>query len=536
MSELTHRKPKKKLLSLPSVAGLLVATALIGQVLGFLRVKIIIANFPTTGPQGTDAYFAAFTIPDFFFFAVAAGALGVAFMPVLSDHLERGDSRRAWQISSSLLNFMALIMLFVGLLIVLFPQQLLSIVAPELVKNPEQLHNAVNIMRFLAFNPFLFTIGGIIASVQQTMGRFFFYAIAPIFYNLSIIASVYLFRDNIGIIGLGIGAFIGAVVQLLVILVGLKNSGYHWRPKINFKDKDFRLVLRNLPPRSIDQGADQVNVMVETRFANQLKDGDVTNYNIAYTLHTAPILLIGTAISTAAFPRLNARLSQGRPDLFRRDFLRILRVMIWIAIPVAIITFFLRGYLTRAIFSDSSSQIAVILGFLTVAIFFRIIYALVSRWFYAQKDTRTPLYVSLFTIALNITLAYFLTKKTGYGVAGLAIAQSIVAAVEVGIMYVIMGIRDHKLFTDVEFWSGCLKIVSVSGFSLVVGYIMVKLLPLSVTDVGFVTLSTKMFAIALPVFATHVFLSWLFDLDEAKAMLGTIKRFILRPIKGAPVS
>jgi putative peptidoglycan lipid II flippase len=536
MSETAHKKPKKPLLSLPSVAGLLVATALIGQIVGFLRVKIINGNFPTTGPQSTDAYFAAFAIPDFFFFAVAAGALGVAFMPVLSDHLERGDRKRAWQISSSLLNFMAVIMLFVGIAIALFPAQLLSLVVPELVKDPEQLNNAVNIMRFLAFNPFLFTIGGIIASVQQTMGRIFFYAIAPIFYNLSIIASVYIFKDNIGLIGLGVGAFIGAIVQLLVILMGLKSSGYHWRPHINFKDKDFRLVLRNLPPRSLDQGADQLNAMVEMRFANQLKQGDVSHYNIAYTLHAAPILLIGTAISTAAFPRLNARLSQGRPDLFRRDFLRILRVMIWIAIPVSIITFFLRGYLARAIFSDGSSQIAIILGFLVVAIFFRIIYALVSRWFYAQKDTRTPLYVSLFTIALNITLAYYLTKKTGYGVAGLAIAQSIVAAVEVAILYVIMGMRDRKLFTDIEFWGGCLKIISVSGFSLVVGYIMVKLLPLSATDIGFVTLGTKMLAIALPVFATHVFLSWLFDLDEAKAMLGTIKRFILRPIRGAPVS
>lgn len=523
-------------MSLPSVAGLLVATTLIGQVLGFLRTKLVSANFPLVGPQSTDAYFAAFTIPDFFFFAVAAGALGVAFMPVLSDHLEGGDRKRAWEISSSLLNLMAIVMLVVGIVIFAFAEPLLGIVAPKLAHDPASLHNAATIMRFLAFNPFLFTLGGIVASVQQTMGRFFFYAIAPIFYNLSIIVGIFIFRDNIGLIGLGIGAFVGGILQFLIILMGMIKSGYHWHPRINFKDKDFRTVLRNLPPRSLDQGADQVNVMVETRFASNLGSGNISSYNYAYTLHAAPILLIGTTIATAAFPRLTARLSQRRFDLFRRDFLRILRVMIWIAIPTAIISFFLRGYLARAIFSNVSPKISAIFGYLVVAIFFRILYALMSRWFYAQKDTKTPLFVSIFTITLNITLAFFLTQKTSYGVVGLALAQSIVAATEVAILFVIMAKRDRKLIKDASFWGGLLRIISVSGFALAVGYLMVSLFPLTVNDIGIVTLGTKMLAIAVPTFAVHVLISWIFGLSEAKDMLRTVKRFVLRPIRGAKIS
>lgn len=87
--------------------------------------------------------------------------------------------------------------------------------------------------------------------------------------------------------------------------------------------------------------------MVETNLASSPALGGATavgNYNTAYVLHTAPILLIGTAISTAVFPRLNARLSQGRPDLFRQDFLRTLRLMIWITMPVVVVSFFARGY------------------------------------------------------------------------------------------------------------------------------------------------------------------------------------------------
>src|SRR5215475_13020068 len=111
---------KKVRVSIGNTAALLIATSLIGQMLGFLRTKLVNANFPITGPHSTDAYFAAFSIPDFFFFTLAAGALGVAFMPVLSDRLHKGDKRAVWELSASLMNFLAIIMFFVGLIILIF--------------------------------------------------------------------------------------------------------------------------------------------------------------------------------------------------------------------------------------------------------------------------------------------------------------------------------------------------------------------------------------------------------------------------------
>src|SRR6266550_1226902 len=93
---------------LANVAVLLVGTSLFGQILGFLRTKLVNANFPATGPHSTDAYFAAFNIPDFFFFTLAAGALGVAFMPILSDHLHKGDKKGVWELSNSLLNLLSM--------------------------------------------------------------------------------------------------------------------------------------------------------------------------------------------------------------------------------------------------------------------------------------------------------------------------------------------------------------------------------------------------------------------------------------------
>jgi len=527
MNKFLNRANKRA--SLGNAAALLIVISLLGQVLGFLRYKMVNANFPPIGPQSTDAYFAAFKIPDFFFFTLAAGALGVAFMPILSDHLSKGDKKGVWELSNSLLNLMAILMAIVGVIIIVFARPILhNIVAPALP--PAQLNNAVTIMRIIAFNPMLFAISGVLTSVQQTYGRFFFYAMAPIGYNIAIIISIFVFRNNIGIVGLGIGAMVGAVLQLLVVLFGLPGISFRWRPKIMWRSSDFRLILRQLPPRSVDQGIDSINSIVETNLAARIGLGNISYYENAYILGTTPVLLVGTAIATAAFPRLNERLSQGRPDLFRNEFLKILRVMIWIAAPMTIICYFARGYFARLIYTTSAPQIALIFGFLAGAIFFRTLYAIISRWFYAQKDTVTPLLVSIFAIALNIYLAVTLSRPTAYGIAGLAMAQSIVAFAEVTILFGVMLYRDPKLFNK-KFWGGVLRIVSVTGFSLLAAYTMITLLPLTLGDKGFITLGVKVGAIVAVTFGVHVYVSWLFGLEEVGPVIRKVRGIISSTVR-----
>ena len=511
-------------LSLGSAAMLLSSTALVGTVLGILRTKLINANFNNFE---SDAYFAAFKIPDFVFFTLASGALGVAFLPILSERL-RKNKQAAWDVASYILNALAVVAFFAALFIMIFAGPLLKyVVAPGFT--PEQLQLAIAIMRIISVNIFLFAISTVLTTVQQAVGRFFFMAIAPLFYNGCIIASIFIFGNRFGIVGLGLGVAIGAVLQLLVVALGMIGMNFRFRLAINFKNKSFREVLRILPARSIDQGMDYIEGIVETRFASELSIGSVTNYENALILHNAPVALIGTAISTAAFPRLTDRLAQGRSDLFRKDFLKILRTMIWIAAPVAVLSFFARGYLARIIFARSNREIALIFGFLCIAIFFRIIYTMVSRYFYAHKDTKTPLYVSLFVIALNIFLAYSLSKPNVYGVAGLAIAQSIVAFTEVFTLMTIMVYRDHKFF-DIEFFRSVLRIFSVTGFSAVTGYLAVHFLPLNQLDQG-LGLIVKLALITLIVFSVHITLSYVFGFDEAKLVVERLKRIVLRPVK-----
>jgi putative peptidoglycan lipid II flippase len=440
----------------------------------------------------------------------------------------RGDRKGVWELSTSLLNLLMLVMAGVAVIIFVFAPQLVHyVVTPKMT--PVQLHTTVTIMRFLALNPLLFTISGVLTAVQQTFGRFFFYALAPLFYNLSIIISIFIFKHNLGIIGLGVGALAGAILQLLVVLCGLIGTKFHWHRRIMWRNKEFRLILKQLPPRSLDQGIDQVESIVETHYARNLGQGNISYYNNAYVLSTAPIMLIGTAISTAAFPQLNNRLAQGRPDLFRRDFLMILRGMIWITMPVVVISYFARGYLARLIYSRDSEQIALIFGFLSVFIFFTTLYTIISRWFYAHKDTKTPLFVSLFTITLNVLLVSHLARASSYGVSGLAITQSIVSMVEVLILSIIMLKRDPKLF-DRAFWGGVTRIISVTGFSVVAGIIMVTFLPLGANDRGFLTLGTKLALIAGVTLGVHIGISALFGLDEVKPIFNRLRKLLFRPL------
>ncbi len=503
-------------------------TMLGAQVLGFVRTMLINGKYGTTGPESTDAYFAAFKIPDFFFYLVAAGALSVAFIPILTEHIKRYDRKGVWQLVSSLFNLMGIIMFVLGVVIFIFADKFIHIVAPGMT--PEQFADATAIMRLIAFNPMFFTLAGILTSAQQVFGRFFFLAISPVVYNLCIIISIYVFEGSLGLRGIGIGAMIGGAMQLVVAMIGLWGLSFKWVPKINFKSMDFRRILRQLPARSLDQGIDSVNSIVETNRARTIGEGVISHYENAYILHSAPILLIGSSISTGAFPRLAERLADKRPDLFRKDFNDVLRVLLWLTFPVVIVTFFARGYLARLIFKDGSPEIATLLMFLSVAILFRVVYSLISRYFYAHKDTLTPLIISVFAIVLNIILVFALTRPDAYGFSGLAIAQAIVSGVEVAVIGVVMVLRDRKIIGK-KFFDMLLRLLAASGFTIISAFIMMTIFPLQITDRGFFVLGGKLALIVSVIFTTHILMTAAYGFSEARNVLKTIGRLAFGSVR-----
>jgi len=523
-----------KRLTVQLAAALLAGSTLISSGLGLFRDRLLNSYYYDTYPVGIDAYTVAFTIPDFMFFILVSGALSVTFIPVFNQRLASGNKKSAWELSSSMINFMALVTLIASILIIIFAEPLVRyVVGPGLDESGRNL--AISMMRVIAVNPFLFAVATVIASMQQAVGRFTFFALAPTIYNVGIIIGTVFFTNGInifgwqvfegGIMGVALGVVLGAILQLLVSTIGLMGLGFDYRFKIYWKNKGFRKVLSLLPARSLDQGADYLNGIVEINLASRMAAGTVRAYQQATTLHMVPINLIGVAISTAAFPGMTERLSQGRPDLFKKELQAVLRVLVWLALPVATIAFFTRGYLVNFIKNGGDPLMAGLLGILVVAILFRSIYHLAARSFYAQQDTKTPLYISIFAISLNIVLAVWFTMELNMGAYGLAWAQSLVAAIEVAILFVIMARRIPGLF-DKVFVKAIGRMMSATGFMAIVTYLSVFFLPLQNQDQSFLATFPKFAMIVVISLAAYVGFSRLLRLGEVDPVLDRFKSLL----------
>jgi putative peptidoglycan lipid II flippase len=534
----TLSKLNKKL-PLHRAAALLAGSSLIASLLGLFRERIFNSLYYITYPQGADAYRVAFSIPDFMFIILVSGALSVSFIPVFNQRLATGNKKSAWELSTSTINLMALATLVASILIIIFAEPLVKyVVGPGLTESGSAL--AISMMRVIAVSPFLFAIATVITSMQQAVGRFAFFALAPALYNVGIIIGLLFFTNGItifgwqvfegGIMGVALGVVLGAMLQLIVSTIGLFGMGFDYRFKIFWKNKGFRRVLRLLPPRSLDQGIDYVNSIVETNLASRMVAGSVNAYQQVTALVYMPINLIGVAISTAAFPRMTERIAEGRPDLFRKELQQVLRVIIWLAIPVSVIALLARGYVVNFIVNGGDPYMASILGVLGIAILFRSVYFISVRSFYAQQDTKTPLYISLFTIGLNITLAVWFTMGLNAGVQGLAWAVVIVSIVELSILFVLMARRIPGLF-DKPFVSAIGRMLSSAGLMALVTYGMVVLFPLSATDQSFLDTFPKFALITLASFIVYLFFSNLFKLAEATPVLNRMQKILFKRLK-----
>ena len=528
-------------LNVKLAATILAGSTLLSSLLGFFRDRLLnSAYMPSENgvlagyPVGLDAYTAAFMVPDFMFAVLVSGALSVTFIPVFNERWVKGNKQSAWQISSSMINFMALITMAASVLIIIFADPLMKyLIAPGLSESGHAL--AVSMMQVIAVNPFIFAVAAVIASIQQAVGRFMFCALAPMLYNIGIIIGTVWFTGGVnlfgwqifdgGIMGVALGVVLGSFLQLIVSAVGLAGLGFDYNFKIYWRNKGFRKVLSLLPARSVDQGMDYVVSLVEVNLASRLVDGTVRAYQQALTLHMMPINLIGVAISNAAFPQLTEHLGEGRNDLFQKDLRSLLRIIFWMALPVSVVIFFTRGYVVHFIRNGGNQLIAGILGCLVVAILFRTIYHMAARAFYARQDTKTPLYISIFSITLNIILAIVLSMVLKMGAYGLAWAQSTVAVLEVVVLLAVMNRQMPKLF-DMTFVRAIFKMIIAGTITGVVCYIAVLIMPFRYHDDSFFSAFPKFAIISLVSFGAYAAASKWLKLPEIDPILARLKKVL----------
>ena len=525
-------------LSIKASAIILASSTLVSALLGIFRDRLLNSYYLDTYPTGIDAYTAAFTIPDFMFFILTSGALAVSFIPVFNQRLVTGNKKSAWELSSSVLNLMALVTLIASILIMIFADPLVRYVVGPGLDEPGTIL-AINMMRVIAINPFLMSISTVLSSIQQAVGRFVFYALAPAVYNIGILIGIVWFTNGInifgvqifdgGIMGVALGVVFGAILQVIISLIGLIGLGVDYEIKIYWKNHGFRSVLRLLPARSLDQGIDYVNTIVNTNLSSRMGAGAMRSFQQATSLHQMPVNLIGVAISTAFFPKMTEDLGEGKEEEYLATFRVALRSIIWISLPVAVISFFARGYVVSFIKNGGDTLIASVLGTLVLAIFARSVFHIASRGFYARQDTRTPFVVSIVAVGLSTILAVLFTIW-GFGPEGLGYAQSIGAVLEIIILLGLLNRRSKRKLFNKSFWKGMSRMTLATVITGAVCYSMTKFFPLRSTDASLLAILPKFLLISITSAIAYIAAGYFLDLPEVQPIVAKIKKILFRNV------
>ncbi len=526
-------------LSVKTAAIVLASSTLVSALLGIFRDRWLNSMYYDTYPAGLDAYTAAFTVPDFLYFIITSGALAVTFIPVFNQRLVAGNKKSAWELSTSTLNFLALISFIASIFIMIFADPLVRyIVAPGL--NEQSMPLAINMMRVIAINPFLFSISTVLSSMQQAVKRFVFYAIAPALYNVGIIVGILVFTNGInifgwqifegGIMGVAIGVVFGALLQLFASIIGMVGIGFQYNFKIYWKNQGFRTVLKLLPTRSADQSIDYVMSILNTNLASRMGEQAIRAYQQAASLKSMPVNLIGVAISTAFFPKLSEDAASEDIEKFTDTFKQSLSTIVWISLPVAIIAFFIRGYVVNFIKNGGDPKIASVLGSFVVAIFFQSVFHIASRGFYARQNTKIPLILSVVSFAVQLVFA-LIFSASGFGPEGLAYALSISALVEVSLLLIILNKQMKGKIFDKTMISSLTRILIASAIAGMASYAMTKIMPLRAADNSFLSTFPKFCVICAVSLLVYIGACVALKIEEVRPVINKVRQVLFKNVK-----
>jgi putative peptidoglycan lipid II flippase len=420
--------------------GILMAAFFLNKILAIGR-QIVIAQAFGTGSD-YDAFVAAFRLPDILFMIISGGALGTAFIPILSERLTHRplDDPEGWKLSSGVLNTLLLVALGASLIGVVFALPLVQwFVAPGFSLDNQIL--TANLMRLTLISTIIFSISSLAGAVLHTRQHFFLPAIAPLIYNGGIMIGAIFLAEAYGVYGLIWGAILGSVGHLLVQIPGLMRHGLKYYPIFDWGDSDLWHILKLMGPRVLNIIVIQINFVVMFNLASYLGTGTVSALDYGWDLMQMPQTIIGSAIGIVLFPTLSELAARGDIAGLRQTLAQTLRIILALAIPAMVGLIVLGRPIIRVMFErgefgpESTAAVYQSLQFWALALIAHCALEVVNRVFYAQKDTITPLLSSLVSMVINLLLALALYRSLLAG--GLALSNGVAVTVEVLIMLVI---------------------------------------------------------------------------------------------------
>ena len=430
-----------------SAAIIIAGATLINKFVGLARDRAI-AHYFGAGPI-TDAYYAAFKIPDFIYTLLVVGALTAGFIPTFTKLLNLGDNKKAaWRLSSNILNILFLALLvFCGLGIIFTPQVARLVGAGF---SASTLQTVETFTRILFLSPIFLGLSMVMGGILQSLRRFVLYSLAPIFYNAGIIIGIVVLVPIIGVSGLAWGVILGAFLHFIIQFFGARQAGYRWQWVLDWKDAGTRLIGKLMIPRTLGLAVSQTHTVITTILASLLPAGSVAAYTFADNLHSVPVGIIGISFAIAIFPVLSTAVARNDQNSFKRNLTATIRQIIFLITPITVIFLLLRAQIVRVVLGSgafnwtATIDTANALAFFAFSILAECLAPLLARAFFALSDTKTPLFTSLFGSGTGILAALILMRP--WGIAGLALAGVISSGVNVSLLFFLL----HRKNKSVE--------------------------------------------------------------------------------------
>jgi putative peptidoglycan lipid II flippase len=431
------------------------------KIISIVRTALIARQFGLSSQL--DAFNAANNLPDLLAALIAGGALAIAFIPVLSEYLERSGRPSLWALFSRVVNLSFMFTAGVSVLLALFAAPLVTtIIAPGFI--PSQQALAVNLMRLDLIGTLLFAISGLVSAGLQANQHFLLPAMAPALYSLGQIFGVIVLAPStpyqlgpitfpafgMGIYGLVYGVILGALLHLGIQIPGLIHFQFRWAPGIGLHDPGVRKVLILLGPAVVSMFLFQLNFVARDNLASRLGPGSVTALTYGYFIMQVPETLLGTALAIALLPTLSEQIARGDHEVYRQTLNRALRILLALALPVtALLMVAIQPFIqlffafdaagTQLMVSTTRAFLGGILGYAMVEIG--------VRAFYSQQKPITPLVTSFLRVVAYVGLSILLFRNLG--TPGIALADTCAATFEGCLLFYLLN-RSFSGVTDVR--------------------------------------------------------------------------------------
>lgn len=390
------------------------------RVLGLVREIIFAALFPRAV---TDAWIAAFRLPNMFRRLFGEGSLSVSFVPVFVEARVRddGSGRRARVLMDGFFTLLVGFLATLTVLGILFPEPVLRVLLdPEYVAQTEKFLLTVHMARIMFGFVFLICVYAYFMGILNALGVYGLPAMAPMLFNVAMIVSTLLPTDRFSSVGDGLawGVIIGGVLQAGLLVPALMKRGY--LPRLSFHwNADIAKVLTNMVPGLFGLGLLQITTLVNMRFASQLGEGPISWINWADRLLELPLSLISVSLGTALLPTLSDLWARGHKEKMSETMNFTLRLNVYVCMGAALGLYFLAEPIVRVIFEHGrfrAEDTLATAGVLRVWALIMIPTACVrvlAPSYYAIKNTWFPACVSAFCLAVHVTIAPLMMERWG---------------------------------------------------------------------------------------------------------------------------